>query len=264
MAVLCSGFKQDSVDNRRKMLIGNIHVADEVANRYRNFKENQMLYGDGNRLLYHFTNTVDCVAHEIMHGIIAYSCSLYYEKQSGALNESISDYFAMMVEQWWAKENDTDADWLVGKNVIRPGIQGVALRSFKNSGQAYDDSELGRDTQVWHMKDYVKSPNTADGDFSGVNTNLGIPNYAFYCFCYNWHGNSWEGPGYIWYKTMLQLKPTATFKDFADLTMTLATQDFKGDGTAKTVKYAWTLAGVYTRGQNFGASPCWMECADFF
>ena len=120
------------------------------------------------------------------------------------------------------------------------------MRSFKHPGDAYNDSELGKDPQVCHMKDYVNSPNTADGDFGGVHINSGIPNYAFYCLCYNWKGNSWECPGYIWYKAMLQLKPTATFKDFADLTMTVATQDFKGDGTARAVKYSWTLVGVYT------------------
>ena len=39
-------------------------------------------------------------------------------------------------------------DWLIGKGILADGINGVALRSMKLPGTAYDDALLGQDPQL--------------------------------------------------------------------------------------------------------------------
>lgn len=225
-------FKLNSVGNKGLPLLATVHVDRSLANAFWSFEKNQMVFGDGNSLLYQFPNALDVVAHEITHGIISFSCGLKYENQSGALNESLCDCFAAMAEQWYAQMKSLNADWLAGEGIIRPGVKGVALRSLKEPGTAYNDPV---------MKDYVRKPNTREGDWGGVHTNSGIPNQAFYRLCYLVMGYSWENPGYIWYTSMLQLSSTATFKEFADLTMKTAAKI----GFDDVVKDAWEFVGVY-------------------
>lgn len=43
-----------------------------------------------------------------------------------------------MVENTTAKKSD----WLIGEGCLMPGVKGVALRSMKDPGTAYDDSTL--------------------------------------------------------------------------------------------------------------------------
>lgn len=64
---------------------------------------------------------------------------LDYQGMSGALNEHVSDVFGIMVKQIVEKETAEDADWLIGEGCIMPGVKGVALRSMKEPGTAYDD-----------------------------------------------------------------------------------------------------------------------------
>src|SRR5439155_822518 len=76
--------------------------------------------------------------------------------QSGALNESFSDVFGSLVKQWKLKQTADKADWLIGAGLLSKSVNGVALRSMKAPGTAYDDPQLGKDPQPAHMKDYFK------------------------------------------------------------------------------------------------------------
>ena len=64
---------------------------------------------------------------------------LDYQDQSGALNEHVSDVFGIMCKQWIEKEPSDKADWLIGEYCLVPGVKGVALRSMKAPGTAYND-----------------------------------------------------------------------------------------------------------------------------
>ena len=55
-------------------------------------------------------------------------------------------------------------------------IKGIALRSMKEPGTAYNDPTIGKDPQPGHMKNYVNTTS----DNGGVHINSGIPNRAFY------------------------------------------------------------------------------------
>jgi Zn-dependent metalloprotease len=212
----------------------------------------QMVFGDGDgKFLANFTNSLDVIAHEIGHGVTQYTAALYYRGQSGALNESISDVLGSMAKQYFAEPQETAAaaDWLIGEDCLFPGVNGVALRSMKEPGTAYNETVvrgIGKDPQVGHMKDYRQLPLTDQGDWGGVHINSGIPNKAFYLAAVELGGHSWEIAGKIWYHTLLdgRMKPDCDFKTFADLTCIIARSEYDKK-TELVVRGAWVKVGVY-------------------
>ena len=113
---------------------------------------------------------------------------LQYFNQSGALNESVSDVFGSMIKQFVLKQTADKADWLIGEGLLAAGVHGVALRSMKDPGSAFDDPILGKDPQPKDMANYV---NTFE-DNGGVHINSGIPNRAFFM---RWPSGSAALPG---------------------------------------------------------------------
>lgn len=101
-----------------------------------------MVYGDGGELLYNFTGCLDVIGHELSHGVTQYTSPLAYQNQSGALNEHISDVFGIMTKQYNNNTTAEEADWLIGEGILLPDVKGVALRSMKAPGTAYDDPRL--------------------------------------------------------------------------------------------------------------------------
>src|SRR6185437_12541034 len=101
---------------------------------------------------------------------------LVYLGQAGALNESLSDVFGSLVKQRARKQSAEQADWLIGEGLFTAKVHGVALRSLRAPGTAFDDALLGRDPQPASMTGYVHTTS----DNGGVHTNSGIPNHAFY------------------------------------------------------------------------------------
>jgi len=67
-------------------------------------------YGDGNKLFKPLAGGLDVAAHEMTHGITEHTANLEYVDQSGALNESMSDVFAVMVDS---------ANWSIGEKVVK-------------------------------------------------------------------------------------------------------------------------------------------------
>lgn len=98
-----------------------------------------MVFGDGGEFLSNFTNCIDVIGHELTHAVTEHTSPLVYADQPGALNEHVSDVFGIMIKQ--KKENETaeKADWLVGEGFLLPDVKGLALRSMKAPGCAYDD-----------------------------------------------------------------------------------------------------------------------------
>jgi Zn-dependent metalloprotease len=190
----------------------------------------QMVYGDGDedlppaqRLFNRFTISIDIIGHELTHGVTQYEAKLAYLNQPGALNESMSDVFGVLVKQYQLGQTAAQADWLVGQGLFTSNVNGVALRSMKAPGTAYDDPVLGKDPQPAHMRDYV---NTIE-DNGGVHINSGIPNHAFYVTATEIGGNAWEKAGRVWYVTLRdKLSITSNFQAAANLTYQTAGELF--------------------------------------
>lgn len=235
-------FARDSIDGRGFPLVGSVHYGIGYENAFWNGA--QMVFGDGDGEIFNrFTLSLDVVAHELAHGIIESEAALLYQGQSGALNESISDVFGVLVRQFKLGQPADQADWLIGAELFTEKVQGDALRSMANPGSAYDDPLLGRDPQPGHMRDFIV---TSD-DNGGVHLNSGIPNRAFYLAAMAIGGHAWKNAGHIWYDTLCdpRLANDADFAAFAGLTIANSMARFGGaSGEALAVRQAWADVGV--------------------
>ena len=246
-------FNRNSIDGRGLRLDSSVHYQRRFDNAFWN--GTQMVYGDGDGVIFNrFTVAVDIVGHELTHGVTQYSANLEYEGQSGALNESVSDVFGSLVKQYRLKQTAGKADWLIGKGLLASGIHGVALRSMKAPGTAYDDPHLGgRDPQPANMKDFLQTGE----DNGGVHINSGIPNHAFYLVATILGGFAWERAGRIWYTALTKkLSATATFQEAADATFEVAGELF-GVGKAEqpAVRQAWSQVGIQVSKQVVAGGP---------
>ncbi|MEU8541597.1 M4 family metallopeptidase [Streptomyces sp. NPDC048717] len=234
-----------SIDGSGMPLPASVHYDRKYDNAF--WDGQRMVFGDGDgELFLDFTIPVDVIGHELSHGFTQHTANLAYYGQSGALNESVSDVFGSLVKQYALGQTAAQADWLIGEGLLGPAVdKGVALRSMKAPGTAYDDDVLGKDPQPATMDHYVRT----SADNGGVHVNSGIPNHAFYLLATELGGSSWERAGKIWYDVMTggTLGEEATFAEFARATVASARTLF-GDGGAETeaVLKAWSTVGVPT------------------
>ncbi len=225
-------YGRDSIDARGLPLLGTVHYGRDYDNAF--WDGTQMVFGDGDGELFgRFTASLDVIGHELAHGVTEAEAGLVYSGQSGALNESVSDVFGSLVKQHALGQTADEADWLIGADLLRPGVHGVALRSMAAPGTAYDDPVLGKDPQPATMSGFV----TTDDDDGGVHTNSGIPNHAFHLAAVTVGGRAWEGVGQAWYDALRapELLPDSTFAAFAALTVAAA----EPLGIAEQVRRAW-------------------------
>lgn len=248
-------YQRNSVDNNGMRLDSTVHYQKSYDNAFWNGE--QMVYGDGDedlpvneRLFNRFTIAIDVIGHELTHGVTQFEAKLTYSLQPGALNESMSDVFGSLVKQYSLNQTAAQADWLIGAGLLTSNVNGVALRSMKAPGTAYDDPVLGKDPQPGHMKDYV----TTISDNGGVHINSGIPNHAFYITATELGGNAWDKAGQIWYVTLRdKLSASSNFQDCANLTYQVAGQLY-GEGSIEqqAVKKGWAEVGLMSDG---GTTP---------
>jgi Zn-dependent metalloprotease len=233
-------FGRNSIDGQGMELVSSVHFGSRFDNAFWNGA--QMVYGDGSGQFLaegSLTKSLDVIGHENTHGVTQYTAGLHYSKQSGALNESMSDVFGSLVKQYKLGQTADQADWLIGEGILVPSL-GQALRSMKAPGTAFRF-----DNQPADMAHYVDLPDDNDPrhDNGGVHINSGIPNHAFYLAATAIGGNAWEAAGHIWYKTLTEkLQADADFKTAAQATVDVAGQDYPDAQDA--VRQAWQQVGV--------------------
>jgi Zn-dependent metalloprotease len=152
-------FRRDSIDNAGMTIISTVHFAEGYNNAF--WDGSQIVYGDGDgRFFAPLAQSLDVVAHELTHGITERTAGLYYSQQPGALNESFSDIFGILIDT---------ANWEIGETVYTPETPGDALRS------AADPTRYG-DPSVWGEYLYAASSN----DNGAIHSNSGILNHIAY------------------------------------------------------------------------------------
>lgn len=235
-------YGRDSIDDSGMPLNATVHFGKAYDNAF--WDGSRMVFGDGDGKYFNrFTASLDVIGHELAHGVTEDESGLIYSNQSGALNESLSDVFGSLVKQYAKKQKATAADWLIGAELLTKNVKGMALRSMKAPGTAYNDPVLGKDDQPAHMKNYV---NTMQ-DNGGVHINSGIPNHAFYQLAIALGGYAWEKAGRIWYETLrdTRLRNNANFQRFAQLTKMNAQRLYGATSAeAKAVDAAWAKVGI--------------------
>jgi len=234
-------FQRNSIDTRGMKLDSTVHYGEDYNNAFWN--GTQMVYGDGDgEIFQRFTKSIDVIGHELTHGVTQYEAALEYEGQAGVLNESFSDVFGSMIKQYTLKQTVEKADWLIGAGLFTKKVKGIALRSMKEPGTAYNDPTIGKDPQPAHMKDYVKTTS----DNGGVHINSGIPNHAFYLTAMELGGYAWEKAGRIWYIALTEkLRERSDFQNAANMIFEVATNLYgKGSNEQNAVRKAWELVGI--------------------
>lgn len=235
-------YGQSSIDGAGKPLDAAVHYGTNYDNAF--WDGERMVFGDGDGEIFgRFTTSLTVISHELTHGFTQYSTNLEYQGQSGALNESLSDVFGVLVEQRELGQGADAASWLVGAGIFTDEVEGVALRSLEAPGTAYDDDVLGRDPQPATMADYVET----ESDNGGVHINSGIPNHAFYLAATALAGPAWAGAGRIWYDAALSgsIPSDCDFPTFAQSTNAAAAERFGPDSReAGAVADAWSQVGV--------------------
>ncbi len=236
-------FNRNSINNKGMLIVSTTHFGKGYDNAF--WDGEQMVYGDGDgKIFTRFTIDPDVVGHELAHGVTQYIGPLVYSNQSGALNESISDVFGIMIKQYIDQQTVDQSDWLIGENVLKR--KNCALRSMKAPGTAYvGHPQLGTDPQPQAMDNYKRMKD----DNGGVHINSGIPNHAFYIFSdklKDKYPYSWQLAGKVWHLAQQKLKPTAQFADFVQATIDIVDEKC-GEETreAKEIRYAWAEVKLF-------------------
>ena len=180
-----------------------------------------------------------------MHGVTQFTSNLVYQDESGALNESMSDIFAALI----------DPDWQIGEDVYTPGTGGDALRDLSdptccNQPDHYDD--LVTPDAGGSALDQACNAATSQ-DNGCVHYNSGIPNKAAYLMSAGgtFHDVSVTGMGNddmgdIWYLAeTTYLMSSDDFADARQATIDAATALYgAADARVLAVRNAWAAVGV--------------------
>lgn len=123
-------FGRNSIDNQGMRLDSSVHYGVDYDNAFWN--GTQMVYGDGDGDLFNrFTRALDVIGHELTHGVTEHEAGLLYQGQPGALNESFSDIFGILVKQYKRKQRADRSNWIIGEGLFTSRVNGKGIRSMK-------------------------------------------------------------------------------------------------------------------------------------
>lgn len=125
-----------------------------------------MVFGDGVTQFYPLTS-LGIAAHEISHGFTEQNSNLYYDFQSGAMNEAFSDMAAKAAEVFAYGQV---RDWSIGREVTKLPLD--ALRFMDKPSQDCYNSKPGNFCSIDNASQYHKGMN--------VHYSSGVYNRAFY------------------------------------------------------------------------------------
>ncbi len=192
-----------------------------------------MWYGqskDENGKLQSYSRFMDVIAHELTHGINEFTADLIYQDQSGALSESFSDIFGVIINNWYQVGPDSDVrrwNWEIGAGL---GENGKPLRDMSNPKRTGDPD---------HMNDYLDTQR----DFGGVHTNSNIPNKAAFLVLTSLDENGQpvflpHDIAVLYYLCFYRLGCRATFSDVPEALVDIAKSYWAGDNTLnQKIKY---------------------------
>jgi Zn-dependent metalloprotease len=217
--------------------------AKQWKNAYWNGK--QMVYGQIKfpHGFFSVANMLDIVGHEMFHGVTDFTSRLEYRGQSGALNESYSDIFGVIIAN---RGKAIPAwNWKIGIGFDGPG---TALR---------DMQDPTREGQPKLMKNFAKAgpPYTQFNDYGNVHTNSGIHNFAAYKVITAKVGaqqvfTADEVAALFYIALTVHLSRTSQFADSRRAVLQAARSLFRNDTVAvrnrkiKAVEAGFTAAGI--------------------
>jgi Zn-dependent metalloprotease len=247
-------FGRDSYNNAGAALISTIHYKNNYNNAFWDKSLKQMVYGDGDGVKFKpLSIGLDVTAHELTHGVTGATADLVYAKESGALNEAVSDIFAVCTEYYATGV----LDWQIGEDVYTPNVAGDALRYMNNPTQD------GYSADYYPDRLYPGSCTPSSGnDYCGVHGNSGIANLAFYLMVVG--GTHPQGKTatvvpaigmskarQIWYRALtVYMDEDDNFLQARSKTSQAAADLYGGycGDTSRAVRKAWGAVGVVPSG----------------
>jgi Zn-dependent metalloprotease len=202
----------------------------------------RMVYGQAPgsaSALVSYSRFLDVIAHELTHGVTNTTSALVYKDQTGALNESFSDIFGIMVKNWNSLDPDggnvTGWDWEIGSGL---GGGGLPLRDLSDPARCKCRRQPDRPCPA-HMDDYL----VTTSDNGGVHTNSNIHNKAAHNLltAVDAGGNRVLTPreaAYLYYLCLVRLSSLATFADARNGLVDAASTLFTGDAAKRQAAVA--------------------------
>ena len=171
-----------------------------------------------------YARYLDVVAHELTHGVTESTSALVYRDLSGALNESFSDIFGVMIANWFPNEPNPIGswNWRLGDGL---GTGGGPLRDLS-------DPTVTGDPDHWSKRKFVGTSH----DNGGVHVNSNIHNKAAYNLCTSTDGGGNlvlqpQETALLYYLALTRLGRRADFKDCLRVLKIVARTYFAGDAT---------------------------------
>ena len=241
-------------DGATRVITSRVHYGSNFVNAFWN--GSYMTYGDGDGSAAGPLVTLDIIGHEMTHGVTEHTADLVYSGETGALNESISDVFAAMIERYANQQRGETGEtvrddniWKIAEDCWTPATPGDALRHLNDPHRASNVGFTADDDPDHYSERY-----TGQFDNSGVHVNSGIPNKAFYLLAQggtHHRGGSMVGIGpdaaaKIWYKALTTyLTSGARFIDARRATESAAAVLYgRGSQEVLAVRQSWCLVGV--------------------
>ena len=187
--------EMDSLDGNGLPLKGVVGVRFHEATRWQQcfgdrFNARWSGEDDAMVLPYAALDFPEIIAHELTHGLIDHGSGLVYSRQSGALNEAISDAvgatFAGWIEDGAVRNPDADVR-MTSRHWQLRGPNGV-LRDMRNPGSVRWDGTPLPD----HYDDFKYMRD--DDDNGGVHVNSSIINQGFYLLAEGGRHSRGRGP----------------------------------------------------------------------
>jgi Zn-dependent metalloprotease len=217
---------RNSIDGGGGNIISFFNVSEANGSSMENAFWNgaAMWYGNGGASFTELAGGLDVGGHEMTHGVIEKTANLEYQYESGALNESFADVFAVCIDR---------NDWLIGEDVVRPGA------TPNNCLRHMQFPNLGSPSQPKHVNEQFMGPQ----DNGGVHINSGIPNRAFYEFA-TASGVGLEKAEKVYYKALRDyLVKSSQFID-CRLAVIQAANVLYGSAVANAAANAFTTVGI--------------------
>jgi Zn-dependent metalloprotease len=188
---------RDSYDNLGSELISYVHYGNNYVNAFWNGV--YMTYGDGSAGSgYGPLTSIEIAGHEMVHGVTEFTAGLIYNAESGALNESFSDIFGVVID---LVNNPSTANYKIGDQIHSSG------NGFRNMANPNDNNDP--DTYFgtyWH---------TAPSDNYGVHVNSGVQNFWFYLLVNGGTGTNDVGNAYSVTGLGLSMAADVTYRNLA-------------------------------------------------
>jgi len=221
--------KRKSIDDAGMKIVSAVNVYSSYRNNHPKDWVNAVWWQDkmwyGQRDGVSLARYLDVIAHELTHGITSATSGLIYQGLSGALNESFSDTFGVIIGNWYpgSPQPVSSWNWQIGPGL---GKSGGPIRDFANPAAT---------GQPDHFSQYTPLP--AFQDAGGVHIYSGIHNKAVFLLLTSLDQSGHlsfptEEAALLLYLTLTRLTPTATFSD-SRRTLESVTRTYYAGNTAR-------------------------------